>query len=103
MVREGVCGMTKLKILKDLPETEDVCKCGKKSEFTKGYLMDDCGVLIHRKELRLEAVKWVKHHNKNIHSAKTKGLKVFELELDGAVKWIVHFFGLTEEELKEEK
>ena len=67
-----------LKTLKDLKEKHGI--------FGPDY--------VGLKELKAEAVKWVKSRREQLN------LENIGFE-DGIIKWIKHFFNLTEEDLKE--
>ena len=78
--------------LKTLKDFED-------KEFTK-WGCDSIDVF--KEELKAEAVKWVKSMSNNclmMHNF----WKYNSEEVEGSIKWIKHFFNLTEEDLKEQK
>ena len=89
--------MTELKTLKDL-EKQDWSTHEEDVGLVRGVFW----------ELRKEAIKWVKHLSLEIekHSHKKFDINYHYNECPGCrnkfvqIKWIVHFFNITEEELK---
>jgi len=83
----------KLKTLKYLK----LGKCGSFNIITRGKQCDDRGCITcgYVKELKAEAVKWVK-------CSLGYGIGEFESmeDWERIMNWIKHFFNLTEEDLK---
>jgi len=72
----------KLKTLKDLVEGD--------IEF-EGKLLR----VVKEKDLRQEAIKWIKYLKKL-----DKKTAQHPIEIDAQIGWIMHFFNITEEDLK---
>ena len=106
----------KLKTLEDLPRFQQRTRTG-------DFEIDDFDDLINGKILKQEAIKWIKEilqfHNPskfiaeeteklkdvpfNNHYKKeliSKYLFIKGIELDSQLRWIKHFFNLTDEDLK---
>ncbi len=72
----------KLKTLKDLPASREL-----KRPWIKSY---------DEKDLKQEAIKWVKHYEKEMKEAKAN----YYCELVGAIREFIEFFNITEEDLR---
>jgi len=81
--------MKELKTLKDLRRDVPLTTPTSTS-LLKGVLLET--------ELKAEAVKWVNNYGEGIEEFFCGELNVNEA--DSIIKWIKHFFNLTEEDLK---
>ena len=101
----GGVGLDALKTLKDFDcscEYTGICGCKNKNQ-----------TIVRAEYLRLEAIKWVKEISKGGFK-KTPEVKIIDgrldisevstalltQETDLVARWIIHFFGLSEEDLK---
>jgi len=87
-----------LQTLKDLSDTTIECETGCFDDSKYPY--------VYLKDLKQEAIKWIKELEKEpkVFMEPIKGLEEFCATYDGetsnVINWIVKFFNITEEDLK---